>query len=507
MKKTLTLITAIFCLNLVVAQDFTDALRYSQDEINGTARFRAMGGAFGALGGDLSAINLNPASSSVFNSSQGSITIGLTSVNNDVSYFGAPNNSNTDNINLTQGGGVFVFDANGSSKWNKLALGVAYDRIGNFDNGWVAQGTNTNTSIAEYFSGFAQGLRLDEISALPGESFTEAYADIGSVFGYDHQQAFLGYESFILEPESNMDDNTVYNSNIVGNNYNQRYVLASTGYNGKMAFNFSGQYEERLNVGINVNAHFLNYERITTFDETNADPNSVVSAVGFDNSLLTTGSGVSFQLGGIYKLTDEFRVGLIYDSPTWLRINEETTQFLQTTAEVNGNVDQIIIDPRVVNIFPQYRLRTPSKITGSLAYVFSNQGLISFDYSRKDYSEMSFRPESDPFFSFQNNTISNLFGVSNIYRLGAEYRYNQFSFRGGYRFEESPYKDDIFGGDLTTYSLGLGYKIGDFALDLAWAQGVRDQRYFLYSDAPTFNETAQLETKLTDVLLTLTFGI
>ena len=101
MKKTLTLITAIFCLNLMVAQDFTDALRYSQDEINGTARFRAMGGAFGALGGDLSAINLNPASSSVFNSSQGSITIGLTSVNNDVSYFGAPNNSNTDNINLT----------------------------------------------------------------------------------------------------------------------------------------------------------------------------------------------------------------------------------------------------------------------------------------------------------------------------------------------------------------------------------------------------------------------
>lgn len=507
MKKRLILIFTLTSAIFAFAQDFTDAVRYSQDQINGTARFKAMGGAFGALGGDLSAVNLNPASSSIFNRSTGAFTAGLSTVNNDVHYYGSQRNSSDDNINLTQGGGVFVFDAYGSSKWNKLALGVAYDRIGNFDNNWVAQGVNTNTSIAEYFSGFAQGLRLDEISALPGETLSEAYADIGSVFGYNNQQAFLGYESFILEPNMNTDDNTVYTSNIVGGNYNQRYTLASTGYNGKMAFNFSGQYDERLNVGINVNAHFLSYERIRIFDESNADSNSVVSDVGFDNSLFTTGSGVSFQLGGIYKLTNEFRVGLTYDSPTWLRINEETTQFLQTTANVNGNVDQIVIDPRVVNIFPQYRLKTPSKITGSLAYVFSDQGLISFDYSRKDFSEMSFRPTDDPFFSSQNAMISNLFDVSNTYRLGAEYRYNQFSFRGGYRFEESPYKDDIFGGDLTTYSLGLGYKIGDFAIDLAWSQGVRDQSNFLFSEAPTFNETAQIETRFTDVLLTLTFGI
>ena len=30
--------------------------------LNGTARYRAMGGAFGAVGGDLSALNVNPPS-------------------------------------------------------------------------------------------------------------------------------------------------------------------------------------------------------------------------------------------------------------------------------------------------------------------------------------------------------------------------------------------------------------------------------------------------------------
>ena len=501
------LIVAVLAMPFAYTQDLTDALRYSQENISGTARFRAMGGAFGALGGDISAINLNPASSSIFNSSKAAFTFGSNNISNDVSYFGSPRNFSDSEVNLTQGGGVFVFDANGSSKWNKLALAVAYDRNGNFDDNWIAQGINPTTSIAEYFNGFAQGLRLDEISALPGETFTQAYSDIGNVFGFDHQQAFLGFESFILEPDVDTDDNTIYSNNIVGGNYSQRYAIASTGYNGKMAFNFSGQYDEKLNVGVNINAHFLSYERIRTFDESNSDTNSVVSAVGFDDSLLTTGSGVSFQIGTIYKLTNEFRVGLTYDSPTWLRINDETTQFLQTTANINGNTEQIIINPNVVNIFPEYRLRTPGKITGSLAYVFSDKGLISFDYSRKDYTEMSFRPTDDPFFSNQNTAISNIFDVSNTYRLGAEYRHNRFSFRGGYRFEESPYKDNIFGGDLTTYSLGIGYKFGNFALDLAYAQGQRDQSDLLYGEAPTFNESAQLETTLTDVFLTLTFGI
>ena len=199
MKKSLMLIVAVVFLCQIQAQDFTDALRYSQDNITGTARFKAMGGAFGALGGDLSAVSLNPASSSIFNSGRSSFTAGNSSINNDVSYFGPSRNFSNDNINLLQGGGVFVYTATGNSKWNKFSLAVNYDRIGNFDDNWVAEGVNPSISIADYFTGFAQGLRLDEISALPGETLAFAYADIGSVFGFGHQQAFLGYESFITE--------------------------------------------------------------------------------------------------------------------------------------------------------------------------------------------------------------------------------------------------------------------------------------------------------------------
>ena len=43
------------------SQNEVDALRYSQLNLSGTARFTSMGGAFGALGGDMSSMTVNPA--------------------------------------------------------------------------------------------------------------------------------------------------------------------------------------------------------------------------------------------------------------------------------------------------------------------------------------------------------------------------------------------------------------------------------------------------------------
>lgn len=64
--KKLFLFIGILSMSFLSAQDITDALRYSQQDILGTARYRAMSGAFGALGGDLSALQINPAGSAVF---------------------------------------------------------------------------------------------------------------------------------------------------------------------------------------------------------------------------------------------------------------------------------------------------------------------------------------------------------------------------------------------------------------------------------------------------------
>ena len=505
MKKLSLLFIGVLSMSYAMAQDISDAVRYSLDEVQGTARFRALSGAFGALGGDLSAISINPAGAAIFNRSSGSFTLSNLNTKNDVSYFNGLSGSSESSFDVNQLGVTFVFNnTNENNPWKKMVLSINYDKLSDFDNSWYAVGSNTN-SIGNFFLNHAQGLRLDEISAFPGESLEDAYADIGSSFGYGNQQAFLGYESYILEPFANTDENTNYSSNIAPGTFNQDYTYVSRGYNGKLSFNIASQFQENLYLGLNLNSHFIDFEKSTYLYEANSNSGSLVNEVGFENNLYTTGTGFSFQLGAILKLSEEFRAGLAYNSPTWFNISEETTQYISTVRNEGGSNITQNIDPNTINVFPDYKLQTPGKITGSLAYIFGDQGLISFDYSSKDYSNAKFKPTSDSYFSSQNNIINDALKNASTYKFGGEYRYKQYSFRGGYRFEESPYEDDSFYGDLTGFSLGLGYNFGNMKLDVAFDQSERRIGNRLYAVGLT--DAAKVDSKISNISATLSFNL
>ncbi|WP_242203703.1 outer membrane protein transport protein [Aestuariivivens insulae] len=503
MKKLNLFLIALFSLSVLYAQDLSDALRYSQSEIQGTARFRALSGAFGALGGDMSAVSINPAGSAIFAQSHASFSFSNADTNNDTRYFNGATSTSNSNFDVHQGGAAFVFASKDNSPWRKFSIGIAYDRTNNFDDSWNAVGTNTNddgnfsNSIASYFYDYADGIRLQDIS-LNGRFVEEAYNEIGNAFGFAHQQAFLGYQAYILDPVSDDNNNTQYIANVNTGNFSHDYLYTSTGYNGKVAFNFATQYEDNLYLGLNLNSHFINYDRKTSLLEDNNN-GGTIEYIDFDNTLSTRGSGFSFQLGGILKLSQEFRVGLTYDSPTWYTIEEETTQY------INSNLaeEDIVYISDIINIYPEYKLQTPAKITGSLAYVFGQQGLISFDYSTKDYSKTKFKPDAD--FTDLNADANDVFTSAATYRLGAEYIYKQFSFRGGYRFEESPYKDGVTVGDLNGFSLGLGYNFGNTKLDLTFDQANRSFETPLYNVG--LIDSASIDRTNSNVSLSLSFNI
>ena len=65
MKKSFFFLLLSFCVQ-INAQSFKDAHRYSQNGLEGARAYTAMGGAFGAVGGDFSAFDINPAGSSLF---------------------------------------------------------------------------------------------------------------------------------------------------------------------------------------------------------------------------------------------------------------------------------------------------------------------------------------------------------------------------------------------------------------------------------------------------------
>src|SRR5690606_22198136 len=260
--------------------------------------------------GDMSAVSINPAGAAVFTQSYASFSLSNLSSKNNTQYFNGFAKTSESDFDFHQGGVSFVFaNNNPDSPWRKFTFGVAYDKTNNYDNTWNATGTNTNNqSIDFYFLNYADGVRLGDISLIGNESITDAYSDIGNVFGFSHQQAFLGYQSFILEPDADDDNNTTYTSNLANGNFNHDYIYTATGLNGKVAFNLAAQYGENFYLGLNLNSHFINYDRTTSLLETNSNTNSLINTVEFNNTLSTSGSGFSFQLGGILKLSNEFRV-------------------------------------------------------------------------------------------------------------------------------------------------------------------------------------------------------
>ena len=474
MKRISTFIMVLAC-TFASAQTIDDVLRYSTENLQGTARFQAMGGAFGALGGDLSALNVNPAGSAVFNYSE----IGFTGTNynrNNDAFFGNSVRNNTDNsLELNQVGGVFVFQSN-NSPWKKIALAFNYDMVQNFDNEFFASGTTT-VGVDNYFLNFAQGQALGPLRVQQGEFIEEAYLDIGSSLGYAAQQAFLGFQAGLIEPTVDDDSNTSYFSNAEYANVRQQYIQNTNGYNSKFTLNFASQYREDLYLGASVNFHNIVYDRITYLDEDGYNQDSPVQFTTFDNLLHTEGYGFSFTLGAIAKLNETIRVGGSYQSPTWYTLTDDTSQRINSTL---AEPDIDFINFGIVNLYEEYKIKTPEKFTGSIAMVFGKDGLISFDYSYQDMSKAELRPTSDPSFAAENQFISNTLGTVNSYRIGGEYRIDEVSLRAGYRFEESPYESGDFIGDLNGYSAGIGYNFGGSRLDLAFSRTEQDVNSYFF---------------------------
>jgi long-subunit fatty acid transport protein len=501
MKKHLFLVLAGLTFSAAQSQEITDAMRYAQDNLNGTARFRAMSGAFGALGGDLSSLNVNPAGSAIFSNNQLAVTLSNYNVKNSSNYFGTNNSTKENSFDLNQAGGVFVFNnRNTDSEWKKVSVALNYENTTNFDNLLFSSGTNPTNSVGNYFLYYANGVPLDYLK-------NYNYEDLS----HGKQQAYMGYNGYVINPIDDNDlDNTQYTSNVrSGGNYYQENTITSTGYNGKLSFNAATSYKDKVYLGINLNSHFTDYTQSTSFYEDNnntLDINDRVNRLRFDNDLYTYGTGFSFQLGTIVKVTNEIRLGLAYESPTWYNLNDEFSQKLvAVSGNTVGELPQDVVDPQITNIYEPYKLETPSKLTGSFAYVFGKKGLISIDYAIKNYSKTKFKPEYDSYYSTTNIYTESMLAKTGELRIGGEYKIEAWSLRAGYRFEQSPYKNATTIADLTSYSAGLGYNFGSTKVDLSYSTSQRDSNQGFFNQG--FTDGAKINTTNNNVSLTLLFEL
>jgi long-subunit fatty acid transport protein len=413
---------------------------FSSENINGTARYNAMSGAFGALGGDLSSIETNPAGAAVFLKSEFAVTFNIEDIETTSNYYGNNEFSENSNANISQSGGVFVFNNNynRNSNWGKIAIGFNFSLANDFENFWIANG-NSN------------------------------------------------YPTWIDDPN---DENISYiNSN------GQYFENLTDGSNNKYTFTFASEYNDNLYLGASISTYDVEHYQQTLLEENNNDGNGNNLDASLIQELLTFGDGFSFNIGLISKPNDNVRLGLAYKSPVWYRLSED---YLDYDLEVYvSNTDEFITDYSGINKF-DYNLKTPGKFTGSFAYIFEKQGLISVDYIYKNYSNIEL---SNSNFSAENQLFKSDLESTGELRIGTEWRFDNISLRGGYHIEKSPYKNALESDNVEGFSLGAGYKFRGGKLDFSYQNSSNTGAYNFY---PQYNQVNAAELNIDNSKITAT---
>lgn len=270
--KKIFLISFVLLGMIVSAQNFTDVMRYSVEDMNRTARFKSMSGAFGALGGDFSAIGINPAGSSVFSGSEIAFSFETAFQKNQNSYQGLLTKNKISDFSLNQIGAVFVFSgSNQNTDWKKVALSFNYQQNKNFDlNNLYFEGAGVKRNLGDYFEYYADGIAQQDLlleeyqnkRIIGVSTLSQLYQRMGNAGAraFRLRTALLGHYAGLIDPKIGRDridpsdsdiladailNETDYVSNV--NGYTQQHIEKNTkGSSRVYNFNFSAQYGENI---------------------------------------------------------------------------------------------------------------------------------------------------------------------------------------------------------------------------------------------------------------------
>jgi len=485
-----------------------DALRYSQSILGGTARYAAMGGAFCAVGGDLGSLGYNPAGVAVFNNSQLEFTPGLTIQSTNANYNGASTTSQANVVNVQSMGLVGTRkvrnkdgDAGG---WKSYSFGIAYNRLNNFDDNVTIQGKNYNSTMLNDLTTQANGTNYQNLPNLDPYKVSPAWqAGLLDTMANSNASQYFN----IIQPSLTGSGNYIL----------QTENINTTGSMGETDISFGGNYNDKLFIGGTIGIVDVNYNLTDTYTEAAGytDVTYGFSNYSYIQNLNTSGTGVNFKLGFIYRIMDWLRVGGAINSPTYFSMtdNYSTTWVANYIASpyTNNTAQQVTTDAYGNILGSQtsynYNLTTPLKAIAGAAVVINHQGILSADYEYVNYSNINLNsgdPNLSPgYIPTLNTAIAQDFIQANNLKFGFEWVLYPLSFRAGYAIYGNPFNDSAVGykSVRTSYSAGIGIKVNNVSFDFAYTLMQYSELYQPYTNAPT----ATLKTNISNAIFTLAY--
>lgn len=487
MKKTIGIAIFTLLCHTFYAQNEMDVLRYSTTDFFGSARVEAMAGSFGALGADISAIQINPASMGRFSSSRVAVSFNNSIMNNEAEYNSSFTNSSRNKFTLGSGGVVFTSDLSerGNGRlYNQFTLG--YTRLKSFANKRVYEGQNFY-SLLDVFANDGYGVSPDNIYS--ERPFTTGLAY--DVYAVDYDEGTGEYYSRLTN----------------GDMYHHREINTNGGM-GEFHIGYSENYMNTLYYGASIGIRRIKYIENTKHNEKLLEP-AGVSLRSFDYVYDQTskGTGFNIKLGMLYLPSEQFRIGLAFESSTTTKMTDEWSADM--TAHHDYGVEQIA----AVNV-PKgkfvYRVKTPMKLRGSFAYILGMRGAINIDVEMARLPRGKLKTYTNDElpgylyeFDYENQEVVNQFRTIFNTRIGAEYMiFNDVYLRGGIAILPQPYKKDI--GNIKTpnmtYAAGIGWENKYVQIDLSYRLLTLNEDYYAFDPSKVENRTT-FKTNVHNIVL------
>ena len=282
MTKKISILAGISASALFFAQDVSIIRNTSTiyDNISslGTARYSAMAGSMGALGGDASVLNTNPAGLGVFITDDVSVSLAINSNKSTASLAGKSTSQNTSKVTLGSTNGVLSFQTKENSAWKFVNVGINY----------VTQNVN------------------DKLQSPGNANITQAIIPQGQTSPSDY-------------------------------NIFEGHLYKTIGHRSKLNLGIGGNYDNKIYIGAAVNFSSVNIEQ---YDEVKVSSLNTRTSKYFtkqNTPYIEEGDGFSLSLGVIGKLSNAVRLGAAIESPTWYSIDREYNFYSRNSLGLSQN--------------------------------------------------------------------------------------------------------------------------------------------------------------------------
>jgi hypothetical protein len=494
MKKLIGLIALCSVYSLSYSQNsfssgyYIDGVFLSDMQGFSSARSTALAGAYSSLGGDLGAIGQNPAGIGVFRTSQFSFTPAFSSVNTNSTFSGQENTDFVYKMNLHNIGVNMNINTNNGSGWQCVNLVLGYNQLANYNGTYKIAGTTNGTSMANEFVNYANGNKVNDLNS------------------YFEQLAFYSYVIDTIPGSNGSSYYSAYDNIPV----RQQHILEKNGSVGTYYFGMGTNYDHKLYFGFNFNIISGDYQYKTSHSEMDVEDKITDHSFSFGYNLDTWVKGWNLGIGVIYRPIEPLRLGLSIQTPSFIRITQETSTRMSATDDNGKTYVEVPVDEygyELGAMSESYEISTPAKFTAGVSYLFEDIGLISFDYEIEDFTKIKFS-NSDygaDYFSAENSEMKDNMRVAQTFRFGVEAKLNRFYLRGGCAYKESPYSSEMLNSDAYTLlsTAGFGYNTGSTYIDFTYSLQTVSENYLMYNHSAL--PKAELETTSGKILLTVGF--